>query len=139
MIEINRRSFLAGATAATAVLASPRPARATAASDKVVLAIMGANNRGSQLATVLAKIPGAEIAYICDCDENAVKKGIEAATSQGGRAPKGIKDFRQALDDRAVDGLVLRRSQSLARNGHHSRLCRRQTRVQRKAGKPHGG
>ena len=32
--------------------------RAAAANEKVVLAIMGANNRGSQLATTLAKIAG---------------------------------------------------------------------------------
>ena len=41
----------------------------------------------------------AEIAYICDCEEIAIAKGIAAATSGGGPAPKGIKDFRQALDD----------------------------------------
>ena len=35
-----------------------------------------------------------------------MQKGIAAATSQGGRRPKGIKDFRQALDDPAVDALV---------------------------------
>ena len=70
------------------------------------LALMGANNRGSQLATGFAKQAGVEIAYVCDCDERAIGKGIEAATSNGGRKPKGIKDFRQALDDPAVDGLI---------------------------------
>jgi predicted dehydrogenase len=107
MTEINRRGFLAGASAATIALATHRTARAAAANEKVVLAIMGANNRGSQLATTFAKLPNAEIAYICDCEENAIKKGIAAATSQGGKAPKGIKDFRKALDDPAVDALVV--------------------------------
>ena len=50
--------------------------------------------------------PNAEIAYICDCEENAIAKGIAAATSNGGPAPKGIKDFRQALDDKHVDALI---------------------------------
>ncbi|HEX5472038.1 MAG TPA: Gfo/Idh/MocA family oxidoreductase, partial [Lacipirellulaceae bacterium] len=106
MAELSRRSFLAGATAATLALAPQKRSRAAAASDKVVLAIMGANNRGSQLATMIAKLPDAQIAYICDCDANAMKKGIAAATSQGGPAPQGIKDFRHALDDPAVDALV---------------------------------
>ncbi|HEX2475830.1 MAG TPA: Gfo/Idh/MocA family oxidoreductase, partial [Lacipirellulaceae bacterium] len=106
MTEINRRRFLTTATASAAVLASRNIGRAASASDTVVLAIMGANNRGSQLATGFAQQTGAEIAYICDCDERAIKTGIDAATSHGGRKPQGIKDFRKALDDPAVDALV---------------------------------
>jgi predicted dehydrogenase len=108
MTELNRRHFLAGTAAATVALATNRSSRAAAASpnEKVVFAIMGANNRGSQLATTLAKLPNAEIAYICDCEEGAIAKGIAAATLNGGPAPKGIKDFRQALDDKHVDALI---------------------------------
>jgi predicted dehydrogenase len=105
MTAFDRRTFLAGASAATVALASRRTSRAAAASETVVLAIMGANNRGSQLAASLVKLPGVEIAYICDCDEHAMQKGLAAATSDGGAAPKGIKDFRQALDDKSVDAL----------------------------------
>jgi predicted dehydrogenase len=106
MANLNRRTFLAGAGAATVALASRKVSRAVDANDTVVLALMGANNRGSQLATAFAKQAGAEIAYVCDCDERAIGKGIEAASSHGGRKPKGIKDFRRALDDPAVDGLI---------------------------------
>jgi predicted dehydrogenase len=108
MSQLDRRNFLASAAAATIALTTPRPSRAAAASpnEKVVFAIMGVNSRGSQLATTLAKLPNAEIAYICDCDEKAIGKGIAAATSAGGPTPKGIKDFRQALDDKHVDALV---------------------------------
>jgi predicted dehydrogenase len=106
MGDINRRTFLAGAGAATAALAAGRRGRAAEANDTVVLALMGANNRGSQLATLFAKQSGAEIAYVCDCDERAIEKGIAAATTGGRRKPKGIKDFREALDDPAVDGLI---------------------------------
>ena len=106
MAEINRRTFLTSAAAATAALTSQRTLRAAAANDTVVLAIMGVNGRGSQLANGFAKQTGVEIAYICDCDERVIQKGVEAATSQGGRKPKVIKDFRRALDDPAVDALV---------------------------------
>jgi predicted dehydrogenase len=106
MGEINRRAFLSTVTATTAAIASYRSTRAASANDTVVLAIMGANNRGSQLAGGFARQAGVEIAYICDCDERVIQKGIEAATSRGGRRPKGIKDFRQALDDPTVDALV---------------------------------
>jgi predicted dehydrogenase len=107
MTDLNRRSFLVSGAAATVALASHRAARASSVNEKLVFAIMGVNNRGSQLATTLAKMPGAEIAYICDCEQNAIPKGLKAATSQGARPPKPIKDFRQALDDKAVDALVV--------------------------------
>jgi predicted dehydrogenase len=106
MAKINRRRFLTAATATAVALASRRSTRAADANDTVVLAIMGANGRGSQLATSFAKLPGAEIAYICDCDERAIQKGIDAATSLGGRRPQGIKDFRRALDDQSVNAIV---------------------------------
>jgi predicted dehydrogenase len=106
MAEFNRRDFIAGTAAVGLALASGRVARAAAANDTVVLAIVGTNNRGSQLAEGFAKLPGAKIAYICDCDERAIQKGIDAATSQGGSKPQGIRDFRRALDDPAVDAVV---------------------------------
>ncbi len=106
MTEFNRRTFLAGATAASIGLTSRRVTRAADANDTVVLALMGANNRGSQLAPVFAAQSGAEIAYVCDCDERAIGKGIDAVVSGGGKKPQGIKDFRKALDDPAVDALI---------------------------------
>lgn len=106
MTEMNRRNFLTAATAGAAVLASGRAGRAASANETIVLAIMGTNGRGSQLASGFAKQAGAEIAYICDCDEQAIQKGTDAATTDGARKPQGIKDFRRALDDPAVDAIV---------------------------------
>jgi predicted dehydrogenase len=104
---MNRRTFLTTTASSVAVtLASRRASNAVEANDTVVLAIVGANSRGSQLATTFAELDGAEIAYVCDCDERAIPKGIKASTSHGSRAPKGIRDFRRALDDPAVDAIV---------------------------------
>jgi predicted dehydrogenase len=105
MTEVTRRTFVAGAAAGAAFAAAPR-LHAQGANESIVLAIMGANSRGSALAEGFAGLEGVEIAYVCDVDERAIKKGIEAATSHGGRAPKGLGDFRHALDDPAVDALV---------------------------------
>lgn len=102
---LNRRNFLAS-TAATAALSTAVQGFSVDANDKVVVAIMGVNDRGSQLARQLVKIPAIEIAYVCDPDERAIGKGIAAATSQGGKKPQGLKDFRKALDDPAVDAII---------------------------------
>jgi predicted dehydrogenase len=106
MNKFDRRHFLTTATAGAAVLASQKLRAASSANETIVLAIMGTNGRGSQLASQFAKQRGVEIAYVCDCDERAIHKGIDAATAQGARKPQGTKDFRRALDDPSVDALV---------------------------------
>jgi len=103
-MEFNRRTFIVGSAAGMLAFSARRAA--ADANSTVVLALMGANNRGSQLATGFAKLKGVEFAYVCDPDERATAKGIDAASSGGGRRPKGLKDFRKALDDPAIDGLV---------------------------------
>ncbi|MFO0789795.1 MAG: Gfo/Idh/MocA family oxidoreductase [Pirellulales bacterium] len=107
MSGLNRRTFLAGATAATLAAATRGVAQSVDANSTVAVAIMGVNNRGSQLATSLVKLPGVRIAYVCDCDERSLPKGIAAATSAGGPRPQAIEDFRQALDDKSVDALFV--------------------------------
>jgi predicted dehydrogenase len=97
---------LSGAAAATVAFASRTASHAAAAGDTVTLAIVRAKKSGSQKAAAFAQQQGAEIAYVCDCDERAIQKGIDAATPQGGRKPKGVRDFRRALDDPAVDAIV---------------------------------
>jgi predicted dehydrogenase len=105
MSAVTRRTFVATTAAGAALAAAPR-LHAKGANEKIILVLMGANNRGSQLAAAFSSIDGVDIAYVCDADERALKKGMDAAASQGGHRPEGIKDFRQALDDPSVDALV---------------------------------
>ena len=107
MSSINRRTFIAGATAATVAMATRGKSRAASPNEKVSIAIMGAHNRGTQLAEGFADQPLAHIAYICDCDDQWLQKGVDGATSKGGPKPQTIKDFRRALDDPSVDALIV--------------------------------
>lgn len=77
------------------------------ANDRLVVAIMGVNNRGRDLARGFASRPDAAVAYICDVDERVIGKGVEAVGSDQPQPPKTISDFRHALDDPAVDALVI--------------------------------
>ncbi|MBX3433247.1 MAG: Gfo/Idh/MocA family oxidoreductase [Pirellulales bacterium] len=106
MSPIDRRQFVAGALAAGVMAGTRSRARAVGAGETATLALMGANNRGAQLADAFAKRPDVRIAYVCDVDDAAIAKGIKAVTDRGGAAPQGIKDFRRALDDPAIDGLI---------------------------------
>jgi predicted dehydrogenase len=76
-------------------------------SEKVVVAVMGLNGRGSVLGRGFAKTPNTEVAYVCDVDAQVLAKGVAAIGEAGGKAPKGLGDFRRALDDKAVDALVI--------------------------------
>lgn len=111
--KLNRRDFVKSAGAAgvgLSVAGGFFPAFGkNAPNEKIVVAIMGLNGRGSALTGEYARLDGYEIAYICDVDERAVAKGIEIAMKPGKqkKKPKGITDFREALDDKDVDALVI--------------------------------
>ncbi|MBC7923568.1 MAG: Gfo/Idh/MocA family oxidoreductase [Ferruginibacter sp.] len=75
--------------------------------EKVIVGVMGTNGRGAALAGNLARQAGAEVAYICDVDDKAMAKGMKAVTDAQKRTPKGVKDFRKALEDKSLDALVI--------------------------------
>ncbi len=115
----DRRDFLKGSLAAAAGLTALGPRTVAGGqgspNEKVVVGVMGtsrSNNRrtpgrGASLAMTMARLPGAEIAYVCDVDSRNMAlaaKGVEAVQS---RRPKGVTDFRRILEDKAVDALII--------------------------------
>jgi predicted dehydrogenase len=110
MSDLNRRSFLGTATAAS--LASGLYVASSAAQDEkkrlpVRMAIMGVNGRGKQLIKGFSTFDHVEFAYICEPDENVIPSAVKMVTSTGRPKPKVVKDFRVALDDPNVDVLVI--------------------------------
>lgn len=77
------------------------------ANERVRVAIMGVNSRGTSLARTFAQLDKTEVVYICDVDQNAIPKGVKAVQSVTGKSPKAIEDFRHALDDKDIDALVI--------------------------------
>jgi predicted dehydrogenase len=76
--------------------------------DKYRIALMGVNGRGSQHATGYARLSNAEVAYVCDVDSRAIESGINTVTKAGQKSkPKGVADFRTALDDKNVDAISI--------------------------------
>ena len=111
---LDRRQFLhssaAGVTAAALAaqsLAQENEAPVTkSANEKIVVAVMGVNGRGSALAQAFLAQPNVEVGYLCDVDERAIAKVAGPVADRQGRQAKGIKDFREALDDKSLDVLV---------------------------------
>ncbi len=87
-----------------------------APSNRVVVAVMGTSRnssggdgRGTDLAVGLASLPGVEVSYICDVDDQHAAKAVESVMTKAKptQAPKGIRDFRRVLEDKTVDALVI--------------------------------
>jgi len=103
----NRRSFLAQATGATfgaaMVLAGSQKGRILGANDRVVVGAIGYGEMGTENMSSFMKHPGVEIGAVCDVYQPRLEKGVQDA---GGRA-KAYKDFRQVLDDKDIDIVIV--------------------------------
>ncbi|MDQ6815375.1 MAG: Gfo/Idh/MocA family oxidoreductase, partial [Bacteroidota bacterium] len=112
----SRRRFIkniAGSSAAVSLggMASGFTAKSyrniAGANDRIKVAVIGSNGRGSGMAATFAKQPNTEVIYICDVEEKARQKGIDAVKKTGKDAPKGENDFRKALLDKNVDACYI--------------------------------
>src|SRR3954453_9636090 len=96
---MQRRQFIRESTITAAgltILNFPIFGR-NAPSNKVVLGVMGVNSRGNYLAKSFAQLPNVEVAYICDVEDGAIKKGLDALKDFP-RKPVVIKDIRQLVE-----------------------------------------
>ena len=101
--SLDRRQFLATATACTATLATNRLARACSANDKFNIAFVGVGGRGGGNLEEMIKDPGVNVAAICD-----VNKGTLDRVSE--RFPKARKyvDLRRLCDAlKDIDAVVV--------------------------------
>ncbi|MEO8764331.1 MAG: Gfo/Idh/MocA family oxidoreductase [Ginsengibacter sp.] len=105
---MQRRKFIertALATAGVTILNFPIFGR-NAPSNKVVLGMMGVNGRGSYLAENFSQLQNVEIAYLCDVEDGAIKKGLDAVKNAK-RQPTVIKDIRKLVEKNDFDALVI--------------------------------
>lgn len=97
----------AGLAASRESRAAQAARRQIAANDKIAVAVIGTNGRGIAHINCLTGLPGAEVAYVCDVDDRAIAKGVKAALKQRKTEPKGLKDFRKALEDKSLDAVTI--------------------------------
>src|SRR6187551_598073 len=109
---VDRRSFLE-ASAATATLAAgsyfvseTSAQESKSPGEKVVVALMGVNGRGGDLAKVFMDQPNCEIGYVVDVDENVLNRAMKSVTDKQKTKAQGVGDFRKALDDKSIDVLI---------------------------------
>jgi predicted dehydrogenase len=111
--SIDRREFVRDASlAGMGLVATPRVASPAllfggSPSEKVVVAVMGLNGRGTVLARNFMRSRNTEVAYLCDVDANVLAKVRSAMQEDAAKSPKAIGDFRRALDDKDVDAIAI--------------------------------
>ncbi|MDE3252417.1 MAG: Gfo/Idh/MocA family oxidoreductase [Bacteroidota bacterium] len=112
----SRRIFLKNMARGSAVLAvgglghsfgAKSYNRIIGANDRIHMAVIGCNGRGGAMAPIFAKQENTEVIFICDVDQIARQKGIEAVLKTGKDAPKGENDFRKILANTDVDAVYI--------------------------------
>lgn len=113
MTKFSRRQFLhdsllAAAAAATANTALPLLAAAATKekgpNEKLLFAIIGVNGRGvAHIGSLLSLRNEAEIAVICDANEQIGNQRCDEIEKSSGRRPKIVRDLRHVMDDKSID------------------------------------
>jgi predicted dehydrogenase len=107
--SVSRRQFLWQSSAAGIGwfwMAQAAHSRVLGANERVAVAVMGLS-RGLSLARTFEQQPDAQVLYVCDVDRRRTERGIEEVRKIRDRVPQGVIDFRQILDDKQVDALVV--------------------------------
>ena len=107
-----RRRFLKSCVTATGLSLASGPllvskVRAKSANNRITVAVAGVRGRGNRLLRAFASLPDVDVKYVCDVDSNVLHERTAEVAEQTGKRPEAVTDFRRALDDDAVDVLVL--------------------------------
>lgn len=115
--EVSRRQFLgrsaqqaAGVAVGVVGLAGVAAGSAKSAdspNDRLGVGVIGVRNQGRLLATGLAKLSGVEVRSLCDVDESQFAPAIREVVEASQKTPTTVRDFRQMLDDPAIDAVVI--------------------------------
>ena len=104
---INRRTFVMGTAGLAALSLTGRIRASNGPNETVRLAVIGLRNRGIDLATGFAKLPGAEVVALCDVDQSMFAKPLKLVEEASGKAPRVESDFRKILDDKSIDAVAI--------------------------------
>ena len=78
------------------------------ADSKVVLALIGAGGRGTQVILSLQQCDkNVEVKYVCDVDNQRGGNAIKELSKLQGYAPTRVADMRKAFDDKDVDAVAI--------------------------------
>lgn len=110
---MDRRTFLRSTGAAAALAAGisaagrPKRARADAANDRIVMALIGAGSRGRDLGRIFCYQDGVRMKYLCDADANRFGNYPGQLERIQGAPVETVQDMRRIFDDPEVDAVCI--------------------------------
>lgn len=108
--EISRRTFLERTAAGMVAGIGSAPATSAASASKgqrVRLGIVGVRRRGLELATALARLPGADVVALCDVDGSVRRAAAHSLSEVQSRAPRLISQAARLFEDDSIDAVVI--------------------------------
>ena len=113
METTSRRNFLKSTLVAGVGLSMPENlisaapfAKIRGANDDIRVAVVGMFNKGKQHIKYFHEIPGVRVTALCDVDTEVLDKEAKLFADRNEKVKK-YKDFRQVLDDKNIDAVVL--------------------------------
>jgi predicted dehydrogenase len=108
-MEIDRRRFIrtTGEVISVGAATLALRGRVLGANDRVRVAICGTRGRGKDHIRGFAKVPGAEIAALCDVDERVLGQRLKDVEDLGKPRPKSYVDIRKLLEDKDIDAITI--------------------------------
>src|SRR5215468_7900268 len=108
-MAIDRRDFLktTGKAITVGAAALALGGKVLGANDRVRLAICGVRGRGNDHLHGFARVPGTEIAALCDVDESVVNRRLGEVEKLGLGRPKSYVDVRKLLEDKDIDAISI--------------------------------
>lgn len=108
---LDRRHFLkTSTTLAAGLYLSPSLLQARnkiAASDKIRVALIGANNMGFGILRHHLALPEVDCVAICDVDQNVLDRRISEVDTATGKKPEAFSDFRKLLEKPDLDAVII--------------------------------
>ncbi len=98
-MEMRRRSFLLAGGAIAARVAWPQ--------EQVRMGVIGSGSRGTFVMGVFQKDPAVRVAAICDVYEPNLEHAVSAAAKEQGSAPKVYRNYKQLLDDKEIQAVLI--------------------------------
>lgn len=107
---LSRRSFIKkSAAGAAAALTVPTilPHRVFGSNDKVRIAVLGVNGRGTDHIQGFSALQDVEVVCLCDPDLVVLAKRAQEFETKYGRKPIQVQDLRKVFEDKSIDAVSI--------------------------------
>ncbi|HYL62931.1 MAG TPA: Gfo/Idh/MocA family oxidoreductase [Candidatus Methylomirabilis sp.] len=108
-MEIERRDFLktTGKAVTLGAASLALGGKILGANDRVRIAICGLRGRGNDHIRGFSRVPGTELAALCDVDDAVMNMRLGTVEKLGRPKPKSYVDVRKLLEDKEIDAISI--------------------------------